>query len=127
MSTPATAETTAPLCPAGHGAMRQRTGKTGAFWGCVKYPECRSTAPVGLPGIFCPQCNAPIVERVAKKSGRPFWPCGNRACEFVSWEKQHHCRGCGGVCFGAEERSRLAPDAVPDPAIQPSEDDEVPF
>lgn len=113
------------MCPE-HGAMQRRHGRTGDFYGCVRYPECRVTAPVGLPGIVCPACSSPIVERVAKKSGRPFWPCANRGCEFIAWERPHLCSH-GGACFGAE-RPRREPEARPDPAISPSgADDDVPF
>ncbi len=114
----------APTCPT-HGApMQLRQGRTGPFYGCPRYPECRETATVGLLGILCPLCQGPIVERVARKSGKPFWPCGNRACEFVAWTKPHRCAH-GAACFGAE-RSVPTPDAGPEPAILPGDDD-VPF
>jgi DNA topoisomerase I len=114
----------APACPAHGATMQLRQGRTGPFYGCARYPDCRETAPVGLPGIFCPRCEAPVVERVAKKSGKPFWPCSDRACDFVAWERPHLCAH-GAACFGAE-RPRLTPDAVPDPAI-PRGDDDIPF
>jgi ssDNA-binding Zn-finger/Zn-ribbon topoisomerase 1 len=117
----------APPCPAHGATMQLRQGRSGAFYGCARYPACRETAPVGLPGIHCPRCEAPIVERIAKKSGRPFWPCANRGCEFVAWTKPHLCvHGTG--CFGPEaERARAEPDGVPDPAIPARADDDVPF
>ncbi|WP_338807018.1 DNA topoisomerase III [Pseudomonas chlororaphis] len=34
-----------PACPLCGGATRQRTGKSGAFWSCVRYPDCKGTAP----------------------------------------------------------------------------------
>ena len=118
-----------PRCPAHGATMRLRQGRTGAFYGCARYPDCRETIPVGLPGIFCPRCGAPVVERVARKSGKPFWPCSNRGCDFVNWTtKPHPCQACGATCFGAEaERPGVAPDAAPDPVIPAREDDEVPF
>ena len=115
---------TLPPCPAHGATMQLRQGRAGAFYGCARYPECRETVPVGLPGIVCPRCQAPIVERFAKKSGKPFWPCSNRACEFVAWERPHTCMH-GAACFGAEH-ARADPDAVPDPAI-PEGSDDVPF
>lgn len=123
--TSTTATPATPNCPAGHGPMRERTGKTGPFFSCSTYPACRQTLPVGLDGIACPQCGAPVVERTAKKSGKPFWPCGNRACSFVAWERPHLCSH-GAVCLGAE-RPRMTPDAVRDPAITDSDDTSVPF
>jgi ssDNA-binding Zn-finger/Zn-ribbon topoisomerase 1 len=90
-----------PRCPAHGATMQLRQGRTGPFYGCARYPECRETAPVGLPGILCPKCQSPVVERIAKKSGRPFWPCGNRACDFVAWTQPHVCSH-GTACFGLE-------------------------
>jgi DNA topoisomerase-1 len=118
-----------PQCPEHGDTMRLRQGRTGKFYGCSHYPSCRHTVPVGLPGVSCPACGGPVVERIAKKSGKPFWPCGARGCEFVSWTKPHPCKACGAACFGAErERVRLEPDAVPDPAIPERGDhDDMPF
>lgn len=36
----------APACPQCSQPMRQRTGKSGAFWSCSRYPECKGTLPV---------------------------------------------------------------------------------
>ncbi|MCY1382092.1 DNA topoisomerase 1 [compost metagenome] len=35
-----------PACPLCGSATRQRTGKTGAFWSCCRYPDCNGTLPV---------------------------------------------------------------------------------
>lgn len=35
-----------PACPLCGSPMRQRTGKSGAFWSCGKYPDCKGTQPV---------------------------------------------------------------------------------
>lgn len=111
-----------PLCPAGHGVLQLRQGRTGPFYGCGKYPACRETAPVGLPGILCPTCGAPVVERIAKKTGKPFWPCGNRACRFVSWRKPHVCAH-GEACWG--EEAIVSPTTITGAGAVP--DDDVPF
>lgn len=34
-----------PACPQCGAPTRQRTGKSGAFWSCIRYPECKGTAP----------------------------------------------------------------------------------
>lgn len=39
-----------PACPMCDGATRQRTGKTGAFWSCCRYPDCKGTLPVESRG-----------------------------------------------------------------------------
>ena len=35
-----------PSCPQCGAPMRQRTGKSGAFWSCSRYPDCTGTLPV---------------------------------------------------------------------------------
>lgn len=35
-----------PRCPVCHSAMRQRKGRTGSFWSCTRYPDCKGTKPV---------------------------------------------------------------------------------
>lgn len=35
-----------PACPLCGSATRQRTGKTGPFWSCSRYPDCKGTAPI---------------------------------------------------------------------------------
>lgn len=35
-----------PACPLCGSATRQRTGKTGPFWACSRYPDCKGTAPI---------------------------------------------------------------------------------
>lgn len=35
-----------PFCPVCRSAMRQRKGRTGTFWSCIRYPECKGTKPV---------------------------------------------------------------------------------
>ena len=35
-----------PPCPQCRGSMRQRTGKSGTFWSCVRYPDCKGTLPI---------------------------------------------------------------------------------
>lgn len=32
-----------PFCPVCRSAMRQRKGRTGSFWSCIRYPECKGT------------------------------------------------------------------------------------
>jgi DNA topoisomerase-3 len=36
-----------PSCPQCGAPVRQRTGKSGAFWSCSRYPDCKGTLPVG--------------------------------------------------------------------------------
>ncbi|HCF2406146.1 TPA: DNA topoisomerase III [Pseudomonas aeruginosa] len=36
----------APSCPQCGAPMRQRSGRSGAFWSCSRYPDCKGTQPV---------------------------------------------------------------------------------
>ncbi|POA87672.1 DNA topoisomerase III [Pseudomonas sp. FW305-E2] len=38
-----------PHCPVCRSAMRQRKGRTGSFWSCTRYPDCKGTKPVAKP------------------------------------------------------------------------------
>ena len=35
-----------PACPQCGAPTRQRTGKSGPFWSCSRYPDCKGTLPV---------------------------------------------------------------------------------
>lgn len=35
-----------PACPLCGSSTRQRTGKSGAFWSCSRYPDCKGTVPI---------------------------------------------------------------------------------
>ncbi|HFT7424004.1 TPA: DNA topoisomerase III [Pseudomonas aeruginosa] len=39
----------APACPQCGAPMQQRTGKSGAFWSCSRYPDCKGTLPMESP------------------------------------------------------------------------------
>lgn len=39
-----------PACPVCGAATRQRTGKTGAFWSCSRYPDCKGTVAIDPAG-----------------------------------------------------------------------------
>ncbi|MBS7847219.1 MULTISPECIES: DNA topoisomerase III [unclassified Pseudomonas] len=41
--------TKGPRCPVCRSAMHQRKGRTGSFWSCTRYPECKGTKPVAKP------------------------------------------------------------------------------
>ncbi|MNG26262.1 DNA topoisomerase I [compost metagenome] len=35
-----------PFCPVCRSTMRQRKGRSGSFWSCIRYPDCKGTKPV---------------------------------------------------------------------------------
>lgn len=73
-------------CPQCGSALRRIKGKTGYFWGCSGYPECKVSLPDvnGKPGersafravpsdFPCPECGKPLVKRNGRNG--PFWGC----------------------------------------------------
>ncbi|TAN06807.1 MAG: type I DNA topoisomerase [Rhodanobacteraceae bacterium] len=73
-------------CPHCGSAMRRIKGKTGYFWGCSNYPECKMTLPDvdGKPGskpvtkakpseFACPDCGRALVKRSGRNGA--FWGC----------------------------------------------------
>ncbi len=96
------------LCPTCGGPMIVKTGRTGRFLSCQKYPDCKTALPLGI-GIACPEpeCEGEVVERRSKK-GRLFYGCGRYPdCTFASWDKPYDksCPMCGGK-FLVEKYSR---------------------
>ena len=80
------------LCPNCGKPMRRRKGKTGFFWGCSGYPECKTTFPdkKGKPDMEarkskstgktakCPVCGKKL--RQIKGKFGIFWGCEDRDC-----------------------------------------------
>jgi DNA topoisomerase-1 len=74
-------------CPTCGATMVRRTGRYGEFLACSRYPDCKTTLPVGATGVRCPVCNTgEIVQRKSKK-GRVFYSCTNKACSLLTWDK----------------------------------------
>jgi hypothetical protein len=121
------ASLSAPMCPDGHGPMVRKTGRTGEFYSCTQYPACRRTAPVPLD-LACPRCQAPLVVRSARKSGKPFTGCSRYpACTFVAWTAPHTCGSCGRPCLGSEREAGPTPSSKVQVSGGGDADDDVPF
>ncbi len=100
-------------CVCGKGFMQQRTGRSGVFWGCSDYPNCKNTLPddKGKPGVradsntqhrkqasvagsICPECaEGSVVKRAIgkgkKNEGKTFLGCTNfPECRYFAWTGQ---------------------------------------
>ena len=74
-------------CPTCGAMMVRRTGRYGEFLACSRYPDCKTTLPVGATGVRCPVCNTgEIVQRKSKK-GRVFYGCTTKGCSLLTWDK----------------------------------------
>lgn len=107
--------------------MIRKHGRTGEFYSCSQYPTCRRTAPVPLD-LPCPRCQAPLVVRAAKKSGKRFTGCSNYpACTFVAWTEPHTCGSCGRPCLGSEGEANAPPLVRASGSGGGDADDDLPF
>jgi putative DNA topoisomerase len=91
-------------CPECGSELAIKHGKSGAFWGCVSYPNCAFTRPIVehekvedqiLAGSECPKCG----HELAVKQGRygMFIGCSNfPACHHI--EDQNHHEDAGVNC-----------------------------
>ncbi|MDP9382186.1 MAG: type I DNA topoisomerase, partial [Chloroflexota bacterium] len=89
-------------CPNCGREMVFKIGRFGKFIACPGYPECRTTKPIVVrTGVTCPECKqGELVERKAKKGGRPFYGCERFPdCSFTVSLKpvQEPCPTCGGL------------------------------
>lgn len=86
-------------CPNCGAPMIAKSGRTGRFLACTKYPKCKTAMPLGI-GVDCPEpdCGGEVVERRSKQ-GRVFYGCSRFPdCKFTSWNKpvNRDCPKCGG-------------------------------
>jgi len=89
-------------CPACEdGMLVYREGRFGRFIACSNFPKCKYTAPIPLPGVRCPKCGGPLVERRTRKGRqRVFYGCANYPkCDFITWNRPLPIQGPEG-CEG---------------------------
>jgi DNA topoisomerase-1 len=98
-------EQTGLACPkCGGQVVVRRTRKGKVFFGCAEYPECDFVTWDQPMGEKCPQCDAFLVKKTARKSAT--YTCANPECGFkerASLEGDGsgvRCRGSGGGRIG---------------------------
>jgi DNA topoisomerase-1 len=86
------------ICKSCGAPMQRRHGKSGEFFGCTNYPNCRQTEPIPI-GVTCPLCNVGgIAERIGGRYNSTFYGCTRYPdCRFTSSLKpvNTHCTHCG--------------------------------
>lgn len=93
-----------------------KMGRYGAFLGCSGYPDCKNIESiVKYADVNCPKCDAKLIERHARKSGKKFWGCSKfPKCKFATWDEPLRKCKCGGmivkkgdkeVCMECKEES----------------------
>ena len=102
-------EPTDEICEKCERPMVIKTGRYGRFLACTGYnaddnPCDNRRNIVTKSDVPCPKCGGDLVQRRARKSGRPFWGCANYPeCEFlVNTEPlSAPCPDCGGMLVTA--------------------------
>lgn len=102
-------EPTDEVCEKCERPMVIKTGRYGRFLACTGYNADENPCDnrrniVTKSDVPCPRCGGDLVQRRARKSGRPFWGCANYpSCEFlVNTEPlAAPCPDCGGMLVTA--------------------------
>ena len=91
---------TCPVCNQGHLKLRQNQQKV-PFWGCSRYPTCKATfsdvkgkplleepKAVVSPEHHCPNCDAGLIRRPAKKEGVFWGGCSQYpTCDYRAFDR----------------------------------------
>ncbi len=90
--------------------MVQRVGKYGAFFACVRYPQCdfskQKTKDIGVP---CPKCGSKVIMKNGKRR-TVFYSCEKYpACDFSSWDMPttELCPECNEMLFRKKGQATL--------------------
>ncbi len=78
-------------------AMVNKRGRFGRFLACSDYPTCKTTKPITIKGVVCPDCGSGLAERKSR-FGKNFYGCtGYPNCKFAAWDKPipGPCPQCG--------------------------------
>ena len=88
-------------CPKCGGPLVLKSGRTGKFAGCARYPECRHTEPLEKlreTDIVCPACGDGTLRERRSRRGKPFFSCSTYPkCDYATWDEplDEPCPRCG--------------------------------
>ncbi len=84
-------------CPTCGKPMVNKRGRFGRFLACSDYPTCKTTRPITLKGVVCPEDGGGLAERKSR-FGKSFFGCVNYPkCKFAAWDRPipGPCPQCG--------------------------------
>jgi len=84
-------------CPTCGKPMVNKRGRFGRFLACSDYPNCKTTRPITLKDVVCPQDGGGLAER-RTRFGKSFYGCVNYPnCKFAAWDRPipGPCPQCG--------------------------------
>jgi DNA topoisomerase-1 len=85
------------VCPTCGKPMVNKRGRFGRFLACSDYPTCKTTKPITLKGVVCPEDGGGLAERKSR-FGKSFYGCVNYPnCKFAAWDRPipGPCPQCG--------------------------------
>jgi len=85
------------VCPTCGKPMINKRGRFGRFLACSDYPACKTTRPITLKGVVCPEDGGGLAERKSR-FGKSFFGCVNYPnCKFAAWDRPipGPCPKCG--------------------------------
>ena len=78
-----------------------KEGRFGRFLACSRYPECKTTRPIGT-GVPCPRegCDGELVEKMGRKRKRVFYGCSRYPkCDYLTRNRPVAGRACPACGF----------------------------
>jgi DNA topoisomerase-1 len=84
-------------CPTCGKPMVNKRGRFGRFLACGDYPNCKTTRPITLKDVVCPDDGGGLAER-RTRFGKSFYGCVNYPnCKFAAWDRPipGPCPQCG--------------------------------
>ena len=105
-------------CPKCGSALVEKSGRTGKFAGCSRYPECRHAEPLEKmreTDIACPLCGEGTMRERRSRRGKPFFSCSTYPkCDYATWDEplDEPCPRCGWSLLTLKQTRRRGAEKV---------------
>ena len=105
-------------CPKCGGPLVVKSGRSGKFAGCSRYPECRHTEPLEKlreTDIACPACGDGTLRERRSRRGKPFFSCSTYPkCDYATWDEplDEPCPRCGWPILTLKQTRRRGAEKV---------------
>ena len=105
-------------CPKCESPLVLKSGRTGRFAGCSRYPECRHAEPVEElreTSVVCPVCGEGTLRERRSRRGKPFFSCSTYPkCDYATWDEplDEPCPRCGWAILTLKRTRRRGAEKV---------------
>ena len=105
-------------CPKCGSALVEKSGRSGKFAGCSRYPECRHAEPLEKlreTDIACPVCGEGTMRERRSRRGKPFFSCSTYPkCDYATWDEplDEPCPRCGWSLLTLKQTRRRGAEKV---------------